>query len=284
MIFFQSSTHTLQRAKPSATRNDLRRLKTELRTISQLILAFFLLFTAFSACSAKREINAKLSNQMPPKILWAWEREENLRFLDSEKFGVAFLAQTLILQKDEINFRPRRQPLEVNEDVYLIAVTRIETEKKAEKRPTFSAEQRQKIVNLVKKTLELPNVKAIQIDYDAVVSERNFYRELMFDLKKELPENIPLTMTALASWCIGDAWFNDFPVDEAVPMVFVMGADSERIRDFLTKQNDWREPLCRGSYGLSIDEPLKVKFKPNRRFYYFKSSSWEKSDLNKLTD
>jgi hypothetical protein len=81
---------------------------------------------------------------------------------------------------------------------------------------------------------------------------------------------------------VGDNWFNDFPVDEAVPMAFVMGADSQRIRDFLIKENDWREPLCRGSYGISIDEPLDVKFKPNRRFYYFKSSAWEKSDLKKL--
>lgn len=247
------------------------------------IASLSLILTFFFACSTKREVNSELNGQMPKKIVWAWERPENLRFLDAEKFGVAFLAQTLTLQKDELDFRPRRQPLEVEENIYLIAVTRIETEKKAEKRPVFSEEQRRKVVNLVKKTLELPNVKAIQIDFDAVVSERNFYRQLMFDLKKELPENVPLTMTSLASWCVGDAWFNDFPVDEAVPMAFVMGADSNRIRDFLGKENDWREPLCRGSYGISVDEPLNVRFKPNRRFYYFKSSAWEKSDLSKLT-
>ena len=46
-------------------------------------------------------------------------------------------------------------------------------------------------------------------------------------------------MTSLASWCTGDAWFNDFPVDEAVPMVFQMGADSEKIKTFLRNGNDW---------------------------------------------
>ena len=219
---------------------------------------------------------------MPQKILWAWERAEDLRFLDSEKFGVAFLAQTLVLQQDEVVFRPRRQPLEVSPETYLIAVTRIETMKETGKRPTLSDEQKKKIVSLIKKALELPNVKAIQIDFDVVVSERNFYRNLINDVKKELPEKTPLTITALASWCVGDSWFNDFPIDEAVPMAFVMGADSEKIRDFLAKENDWREPLCRGSYGISIDEPLNVKFKPNRRFYYFKSKAWEKSDLDKI--
>ena len=236
----------------------------------------------FSACSPKREVNLKINSEMPQKILWAWERAEDLRFLDSDKFGVAFLAQTLVLQQTEVVLRPRRQPLEVSSETYLIAVTRIETMKESGKRLLLSDEQKKKVVSLVKKTLELPNVRAIQIDFDVVVSERSFYRNLINDVKKELPENTPLAITALASWCVGDSWFNDFPIDEAVPMAFVMGADAEKIRDFLAKENDWREPLCRGSYGISINEPLNVKFKPNRRFYYFKSTAWEKADLEKI--
>jgi hypothetical protein len=242
----------------------------------------FLLFALVFCASCRTRNQVKANQQMPPKILWAWERPEDLRFLDAEKFGVAFLAQTLILQQDEVVFRPRRQPLELPENVYLIAVTRIETAKESSKNPAFSAEQKKKIINLIKKTLELPNVKAIQTDFDVRLSERNFYRELMNDLKKELPEKTPLTMTSLASWCVGDNWFNDFPVDEAVPMAFDMGADDKPIRDFLAKGNDWREPLCRGSYGISIEQPLDASFKPNRRFYYFKSSAWGKGDLEKL--
>ena len=220
---------------------------------------------------------------MPRKIVWAWERPEDLRFLDAQEFGVAFLAQTLVLQNNEVTFRPRRQPLELPDNIYVIAVTRIETVKEISKRPKLSDEQKKKIVNLIKKTLELPNVKAIQTDFDVVVSERSFYRGLINDLRKELPENTPLTITSLASWCVGDHWFNDFPVDEAVPMAFEMGADSERIRDFLSKGSDWNEPLCRGSYGVSVDDPLlNVKFLPDRRVYYFKSKAWEKSDLERL--
>jgi hypothetical protein len=246
-------------------------------------LAFFAFLACLSGCNFKNQVNAKLNTEMPRKIVWAWERPEDLRFLDAEKFGVAFLAQTLILQNDEVVFRPRRQPLELPENIYVIAVTRIETRKDKSTHPAFSDEQKKKITALIKKTLDLPNVKAIQTDFDVVVSERNFYRGLISDLKKELPENTPLTMTSLASWCVGDHWFNDFPVDEAVPMAFEMGADSERIRDFLSKDNDWNEPLCRGSYGVSVDDPLlNVKFLPDRRFYYFKSKAWEKSDLERL--
>ena len=93
---------------------------------------------------------------------------------------------------------------------------------------------------------------------------------------------MPLTITSLASWCVGDSWFNDFPVDEAVPMAFRMGADDEKIRSFLRDGNDWNEPLCRGSYGVSFDEPLKMESKPNRRIYYFNPKLWKKTDLDKL--
>jgi hypothetical protein len=247
-------------------------------------MLFFCALLAFAAaCGSQNQVNPKLTAEMPAKFLWAWERAEDLRFLNAKEFGVAFLAQTLTLTGDEVQYRPRRQPLELPEKIYVIAVTRIETVRESSKSPTYSAEQRRKIVELIKKTLNSPNVKAIQTDFDVRQSERNFYRALINDLKKDLPADVPLTITSLASWCVGDHWFNDFPIDEAVPMAFEMGADDERIRDFLGKGNDWNEPLCRGSYGISVDDPLVgVQFKPNRRVYYFKSSAWEKRDLERL--
>ena len=128
----------------------------------QIIFLFlFVSLITFSACRVKNQVNAKLNSEMPAKILWAWERPEDLRFLDAEKYGVAFLAQTLTLAQDDVVFRPRRQPLELPDNIYVIAVTRIETVKENSKRPALSAEQRKKIVSLIKKTLELPHVKAI---------------------------------------------------------------------------------------------------------------------------
>lgn len=233
-------------------------------------------------CRRETEFQPPSRRAAPNKILWAWERPEDLRFLGANQFAVAFLAQTLLLKNDAVIFQPRRQSLQVAPDAYLIAVTRIETAKQSSERSDLSAERKEKIVALIKKTLELPNVKAVQVDFDATVSERSFYRSVITDLKKQLPEDTPLTMTALASWCIGDAWFADFPVDEAVPMAFEMGADAETVRNFLANGSDWREPLCRGSYGIAVDEPLKINFQPRRRFFYFKSKAWEKSDLEKL--
>ncbi|MGI9035148.1 MAG: hypothetical protein ACR2GD_03805 [Pyrinomonadaceae bacterium] len=225
---------------------------------------------------------SKLNGQMPKTILWAWERAEDLRFLDSQKYGAAFLAETLFLQNDKVIFRPRRQPLEVSPNTYLIAVTRIETDKT--NRPSLSEAQKNEIVADVRQTLDAPNVKAVQIDFDALVSEREFYKSLVRDLKKLLPADAPLTITALASWCASDNWIADLPVDEAVPMAFQMGADDKRIRAFLADGNDWREPLCRRSYGVGLNEPLQIDFKPNRRFYLFNSApgGWKAEDLKRF--
>ena len=244
-------------------------------------------------CSKHNTVDTRLTADMPQKIVWAWERPEDLRFLDPTKFGVAFLAQTLLLENDSVRHKPRRQPLEVSPDTYMIAVTRIETNKESGKHASFDEAMVQKTSRLIENTLTLPDVKAIQIDFDAAVSERRFYRELLLELKYRLdmPAEInaqtttpvPITMTSLASWCTGDAWFNDFPVAEAVPMVFQMGADSEKIKAYLRNGNDWSEPLCRGSYGISLDENLDVQLKPGRRVYYFNSSSWLPNDLRALT-
>jgi hypothetical protein len=243
---------------------------------------YLLCFIGFAVILNFGCASKKSAGEAPPTILWAWERPEDLRFLDAKKFGVAYLAETLVLRNDEVVFNPRRQTLKVSPNTFLIAVTRIETDKVS--RPSLSENQRNSIVSYVKKTLDAPNVRGVQIDFDVLASERDFYRTLLNDLKKELPAGSPLTMTALASWCASDNWLADLPVDEAVPMAFEMGADDKPIRQFLADGRDWNEPLCRSSYGIDLNEPLKADFKPDRRFYIFNQRGWRAADLTRLPE
>jgi hypothetical protein len=257
------------------------------RKISTLLAA--LLFVSLAAgCQnsggrARRDARSAAGN-LPPVILWAWERPEDLEFLDSGRFGVAFLAQTLTLKGDDVVLNPRRQPLKVSPATRLIAVTRVESQKNTGAKAGLTAAQREKLVTLISRTLELQNVSAIQVDFDAVVSERKFYRELLEDLRQKLPEHVALSMTALASFCIGDRWFDDLPVDEAVPMIFRMGADDERIKNFLAAGNDFREPLCQTSYGIALDEPLNMKFAEARRLYVFGREAWTEKNVALLSE
>ena len=97
----------------------------------------------------------------------------------------------------------------------------------------MSDNQRGRIGDLVLKTLELKDVIAVQVDFDVATSERQFYRKLLGDLRTRLSEDIPLSMTALVSFCLGDRWMEGLPVDEAIPMIFRMGRDQDSIRAHL---------------------------------------------------
>lgn len=211
---------------------------------------------------------------LPPVMLWAWERPVDLEYLDTKRYGVAFLAQTLTLRGDEVVRSPRRQPLHVTPGTKLMAVTRIESDKSKASHASLSASQRERIVELILKSLELQNMSAIQIDFDAVTSERAFYRQLLQDLRQKMPQQMPLSMTALASFCVGDRWLNDLPVDEAVPMIFRMGSDDQRIKTMLASGYDFREPLCRKSYGIAVDEPFPHSLNDGRRLYVFNARPW----------
>lgn len=255
------------------------------QSLNQRPLLFILPLVVFGAsCNSINTRNRIAENNFPQIILWAWERPEDLESLDPQRFGVAFLAQTLTIKGNDVAYSPRQQPLKVNPNAKLIAVTRIESQKITKERVALSEEQRKKLVERILKTLELQNVTAIQIDFDAVSSEREFYRNLLQDLRRTLPDNVPLSMTALASFCVGDRWLSDLPVDEAVPMVFRMGADSERIKNMLNSGADFRGTLCQRSYGIAIDEPVKTSFAKQRRVYVFNAHSWTSSDVSALNE
>ena len=114
-----------------------------------------LLFVALllpGAISCKRKVAARNrfdEKQFPRQILWVWERPEDLEFLDPQRYAVAFLAQTLILTNNEVEFNPRRQPMKVSPAVKLIAVTRIESQKTTGTPAALSPAQKEKLVALI---------------------------------------------------------------------------------------------------------------------------------------
>lgn len=215
----------------------------------------------------------------PRTILWAWERPENLMFIDPKEVGVAFLAQTLYLRGGTLIVRPRFQPLHVPPQTSLIAVVRIESDRLEP--PLLSLRQRLQTMNAIKQLARLQKIRAVQIDFDAKISERDFYRGLLNGLRKALDDSIPLSITALASWCIHDDWLSDLPIDEAVPMLFRMGVDQRQVSTYLGRQKDFPSKRCRKSLGISLDEPLPSL--PSRsRVYVFNPRSWSGNDLDRI--
>jgi hypothetical protein len=234
--------------------------------------ATFLFFTLRSHPSKVIPPSERLA-QMPPIILWAWERPEDLRFINPREVGIAVLANTVQLAGADAHLRQRMQPMASSKDASVIAVTRIETSR--ENRPVLSIEQRDKIIAAVLQVTRNPRTVAVQIDFDALESERGFYKNLLIELRNQLPAEMPLSMTALASWCLYDNWIDDLPVDEAVPMLFRMGVDTERVRAAIEAGGNFRSSLAQQSVGISTDEPLS-RLPSRRRVYIFSERAWTK--------
>lgn len=214
---------------------------------------------------------------VPRLLFWAWERPEDLRGLDP-RAGVAFLAATYRLRSSGTETLLRRQPLKVDGSTPLIAVVRIETDTRD--RPVPNTADAEWLAGRIATLRTEPAVRAIQIDFDATSSERGFYRELLAALRRSIG-TFPLSMTALASWCMSDHWIDGLPVDEAVPMLFRMGPANV---EFITAgaAGRMRAPLCSGAVGISTDEPTPA-LRGNRRTYIFNPKSWTSPAIARAT-
>jgi hypothetical protein len=214
---------------------------------------------------------------LPPVVLWAWERPEDLRFLDPNQTGVAFLAGTIQLGPHGMDFRPRMQLLKVSAEVRLVAVVRIETSG-----AVLNPEIARKVAAKIARAGRMRGIVAVQVDFDATATQRAFYRDLLLELRRQLPPTMPISITALTSWCIGDRWMAGLPIDEAVPMLFRMGVGQAEVKSWMQSGRDFREATCRTSLGVSLDEPWP-QLPPARRLYAFSPAPWTKRSLETLT-
>ncbi len=227
---------------------------------------------------------ARAAPELPHVMLWAWEQPARLNFLDARTTGVAYLAATIRLRGVNVNVAPRLQPLEVPHATQLLAVVRLEPDRRdVADAPVYDEAQRARLVNEIVALQNLPQVRGVQLDFDARGSEREFYRALLTDLRRALPPDKLLTMTALASWCAGDSsWLAGLPVDEAVPMLFRMGADTNAVVARLGDGRDFSSARCLHSYGVAVDEEVSLPaFLDQRRRYVFNGKAWTRESVEK---
>ncbi len=229
------------------------------------------------------------ADRKPDIMLWAWEAPCDLRWIDPDEIGVAFLASTITIYDDRIWIKPRMQPLKVAPKTYLTSVVRLECLR--DKPPTLSQKQMDGIVAQVLNQAKVDGVRAVQIDFDARVSQRAFYRRLLSELKEKLPSNVQLSMTALASWCIGDRWLKNTAADEVVPMFFSMGADNASVIQYLRagrKIHDFDKEKAIGLSANSADvinvlsQGNGIETMKGRRVYLFSNKGWTRASAQQI--
>jgi hypothetical protein len=233
-----------------------------------LALLLALVGLAAQTPRAVTQDEAQLHRPRSPRLVfWAWERREDLRQLPPDA-AIAFLAETVTVGRDRTEVVPRRQPLRVNRAALLYAVTRIDVEPGAI--ASFTPGDVSTVADAIARTGRLPQVGGVQVDFDARASERPTYRSLLQAVRDRIG-TMPLSMTALASWCGDDSWIDTLPVDEAIPMLFRMGPFNEPFRH--AAASGWSARRCRGSLGVSVDEPDSLRYRAHR-VYVFNPRSW----------
>ncbi|HWA94121.1 MAG TPA: DUF3142 domain-containing protein [Terracidiphilus sp.] len=221
-------------------------------------------------------LDARLA-ALPRVTLWVWERREDLRSLDPHRYVVAYLDQTLAIDLS-VTPHPRLNPVALPDGIARIAVVRIEPTRHA----VLDDVARREAVAAILRSAHKSGIVALQIDFDATLSQRPFYRTLLVDLRRQMPSSLPLSITALASWCSFDDWLRGLPIDEAVPMYFRMEPDRRRApRDL--QEFRIREPLCSHSFGVSTTEPWPQNL-ARKRLYIFPDHGWSPNALEQVEE
>lgn len=195
-------------------------------------------------------------------VLWAWERPEHLGFIDPSNTAVAYLDRTILVSEGTVEVRRRAHALEAPRGAEVIAVARIESRGAL---PDGNAGVLAPLLEMARRS----GIRGVQIDFDARASERAFYAALLKDLRASMPRDLPLTITALASWCAGDRWLDGLPIDEAVPQLFRMGPEAAAV---IARAARFRG-VCGSSVGFATDEPFRIRAS-RRRVWLFHPRAW----------
>ena len=194
------------------------------------------------------------------------------------KYAIAYLDRTILIT-DQIETVPRMQPLLIPQNAKIIAVVRIEAPQaraKLDSHLNWQKKSQTKSWKLAEDNRSPHCRLTLTPPGHSGLSTASVIEET----RRRMPAKMPLSITALASWCSRPSWLEGLPVDEAVPMLFRMGGDSR-----FAKQPGWNyeptAPQCSTSVGVSTDEAWPA-ITNNKRIYVFHPRAWNPVALENL--
>ncbi|MDI9408777.1 MAG: hypothetical protein QM523_05985 [Candidatus Pacebacteria bacterium] len=235
-----------------------------------LLLNVLCLFLGTGSCLADES-----RSELPGKIIWAWERPEDLRWLPSD-YGIAHVTYSIKLIGNQAIVRRNLNRFLHRPDMVVVPIVHVDPS--FARPPTMNRQQLVTIVQTLLIQAQNSPSQWVQLDFEAVESQKPFLATVIRTARSMLPGEKKLSITALASWCFfDDQWLQDLPADEIVPMVFRMGRDRDRIRHTLGRSGTLPHPRCRSAIGIATDEPL-VKVAASR-YYFFAPKSMKPDSM-----
>lgn len=210
------------------------------------------LFIVLITGAASRVFNQQPADQ-PKMTLWAWDRYEDLSFIEGCKASVAFYAGTIFLRDHETLFKPRLRSLKLPKILETTPVFRIESRYSGSQPAASTAGE---VVNIIKRYQSSHRCTRIQLDFDAKESERPFFGAVLKLMRERLNPGTHIAITALASWCLFDRWLDigSAAPDEAIAMLFSMGTSRDAVLSLLKTQQLATGGHTKVSIGISANE------------------------------
>ena len=212
----------------------------------------------------------------PEYYVWAWRREEDLSFIDPRRVKVAVWTATIHMDDDGFVVERRTNGITYPSDAEVVGVVRLEIT------GVPDAAEAPRLADAIIGASRPFRPVEHQVDFDARLSQRSFYRRLLDELRARTG-GLQLSITALASWCLHEGWTQGLPVDAMVPMLYRMGGAGDLIRDQLQAGREFPNPACAGQVGYSADEPL-APVDRLRRVFLFHPEPWSESRYNALVE
>src|SRR5262249_37797467 len=179
-----------------------------------------LLLFVFLVSDQNISARTRVPVDMPPLVLWAWDRDDDLSFIDIRDTAVAYLAATVILRGKSVFLTPRHHPLAPPKGTRLVAVAHVEVDRHeppagrgAQAPAVVSDAQARDFAATLAALRETRPGEFLQIDFEATSSQRDFFVKAVAALRQRLP-NAVLSATALTSWCLNERWMQSLAVDE----------------------------------------------------------------------
>ena len=204
----------------------------------------------------------------PVHYVWAWRREEDLSFIDPQHVKVAVWTATIHVDPDGFAVERRTNSISYPNETEVVGVVRLEVSGVPD--DDFVPGLADAIIGASRPFRPVE----YQVDFDARLSQRAFYRRLLGALRART-DGARLSIAALASWCFHDDWTRGLPVDFVVPMLYRMGRDGDLIRRALHAERQFPNPVCAGQVGYSADESL-APVNHLHRVFLFHPEPWSK--------
>jgi hypothetical protein len=188
----------------------------------------------------------------------------------------AVLSESLVLRAVGVEHGGRTQPLVLPEGVRLLPVVHVEAA--ADAPAVLTPSHRAAVVQAVRRQAgtAAAGAGALQLDFEAPPRQREAYVQLIGEIRKAMPANVRLSVTALAHWCVQGDWLDRLPVDEVVPMLYRLGPQAAQWRQRFAQPDDRLARRCRGpALGFATNEPPPPTLLARAsRPYWFDESAW----------